>query len=192
MFEWTPRSTIPTLTWESQSAPERLIGNCKVSNFDDDIISVNDNGGEGGFEFQQATIDGIANSDGAYAVDPGPNKRVSVSGKKHSVALLSRKKTDILLVGIDQWPEGIFADPRSPIGRAAWYSLAFFVRSSAAAMMDVDTLEFNAGFRPTLEENKAVGQAFLSDTLQNGAGYCWWLGKPENFLKLLSHGNLMK
>ena len=63
------------------------------------------------------------------------------------------------------------------------------MRSSAAALMDVDTMEFNAGFRPIREENRAAGQAFLSDTLQNGAGYCWWLGKPENFRQLLAQGS---
>ena len=189
VFEWTPRSTIPTLTWETQPEPESLVGNSKVFTFSDDIISVNDNGGRSGFEFQKATINGTVSSDGAYAVDPGSDVGFSVTGEKHLVALLSRKNTDVLLVGVEKWPEGVFADPRTPVGRAAWYSFAFFLRSSAAALMDVDTLEFNSGFRPIREEDKAVGQAFLSDTLQNGAGYCWWLGQPENFSKLLAHGN---
>lgn len=189
VFEWTPRSTIPTLTWETQPAPASIVGNSKVFTFSDDIISVNDNGGRSGFEFQKATIKGALSSDGAYAVDPGSDVGFTVSGDKHLVALLSRKNTDVLLVGIEKWPEGVFADPRTPVGRAAWYSFAFFLRSSAAALMDVDTLEFNAGFRPIREEERAVGQAFLSDTLQNGAGYCWWLGQSENFSKLLAHGN---
>ena len=190
VFEWTPRSTIPTLAWEGPPDQENIVGNCRGYTLSSHVITVNDNGGKGGFEFQKATI-GYNNvaGDGAYAVNSGPDKRVSVSGKKHLVALLSRKKTDILLAGIDKWPEGIYADPLSPVGRAAWYSLAFFLRSSAAALMDVDTQEFNAGFRPIQEGGRPVGQAFLSDTLQNGAGYCWWLGKPQNFRQLLSHGN---
>ena len=191
VFEWTPRSTIPTLTWESQPAPQTLVSNSNVFSFSDDIISVNDNGGRGGFDFQKANVGSIESSEGAYAVDPGPHKRVSVSGKKYPVALLSRRKTDVLLVDIDQWPQGIFADPRSPVGRAAWYSFAFFLRSSAAVLMDVDTMEFNAGFRPIRQGDKAVGQAFLSDTLQNGAGYCWWLGKPENFGRLIAQGTAL-
>ena len=190
VFEWTPRSTIPTLAWEGPPDHEGTVGNCRASTLSSHVISVNDNGGKGGFEFQKATI-GYSNVSGeeAYAVNPGATRNVSVSGEKYLVALLSRKKTDVLLAGIDDWPEGIFADPLSPVGRAAWFSFAFFLRSSAAALMDVDTLEFSAGFRPIQERGKAVGQAFLSDTLQNGAGYCWWLGKPQNFHQLLSHGN---
>jgi hypothetical protein len=30
-------------------------------------------------------------------------------------------------------------------------------------------------------------QAFLNDRLENGAGYCTWLSKPENFRMLLDH-----
>ncbi len=194
VFEWTPRSTIPTLTWESQAHSAESVANCNISTFSDDILSVNDNDGKGGFEFQKAAMSGISNSDGAYAVAldrPDDDARVSVSGDKHRVALLSTKKTDVLLVSIKNWPDGVFADPRTPVGRAAWYSFAFFMRSSAAALMDVDTQEFNAGFRPTREHGRTAGQAFLSDTLQNGAGYCWWLGQPDNFQKLLSHGDVL-
>ena len=99
----------------------------------------------------------------------------------------------MLLAGIQNWPVGVFADPQSAVGRAAWYSFASFLRSSAAALMDVDTLEFNAGFRPTREPDGSVaGQAFLSDTLQNGAGYCRWLGQPENFERLLREGDISR
>ena len=109
------------------------------------------------------------------------------------MALLSQRKTDVLLASMRDWPTGVFADPRNPVGRAAWYSFSFFLRSSAAAMMDVDTLEFNAGFRPIREQDgRVVGQVFLSDTLDNGAGYCQWLGEPVNFARLLSEGDFSK
>ena len=99
----------------------------------------------------------------------------------------------MLLANVVNWPTGVFADPRTPVGRAAWYSLAFFLRSSAAALLDVDTLEFDAGFRPVREEDgRVVGQAFLSDTLQNGAGYCRWLGQPENFDRAMQEGGVGK
>ena len=191
VFEWTPRSTVPTLTWESRHEDSaKSVVNCVISGFSDDILSINDNDGNS-FEFQKANIRGIASSDGAYAVSNGDNDNIPVSGENFPVALLSRKNTDVLLVGIDDWRPGVFADPRTPVGRAAWYSFAFFLRSSAAALMDVDTLEFSAGFVAAPDGDDAKGQAFLSDTLQNGAGYCWWLGQPDNFRELLSHGNVL-
>ena len=193
VFEWTPRSTLPTLVWGAGEGPTTFVGNCGVLSFSDDILSINDNDGAGGFVFQAATLPGHRESTGAYAIDPGTGSRISVSGTSHPIALLSRRRTDVLLTGIQNWPDGVFADPRNVVGRAAWYSFAFFLRSSAAALMDVDTLEFNAGFRPTREPNgRVVGQAFLSDTLQNGAGYCWWLGQSENFERLLREGEVGK
>ena len=98
VFEWTPRSTVPTLTWESQPTPGQLVGNSSVFNFSDDIISVNDNGGRGGFDFQKANISGIDNSEGAYAVNPGAHKRISVSGKEVS-CLSAFQKEDRRSVG---------------------------------------------------------------------------------------------
>ena len=35
------------------------------------------------------------------------------------------------------------------------------------------------------ENDLTVGQAFLSDKLENGAGYCRWFGNPEHFQLLL-------
>ena len=193
VFEWTPRATLPTLAWKAYRPPALPVANCDVVRFTDDIISINDNGGRGGFDFQKATVRGFPNSEGAYAVDPGRGEYLSVSGPERTVALLSQRKTDVLLASIRDWPMGIFADPRNPVGRAAWYSLSFFLRSSAAAMMDVDTLEFNAGFRPIREQDgRVVGQVFLSDTLDNGAGYCHWLGEPVNFARLLSEGDFSR
>ena len=193
VFEWTPRSTLPTLTWGVNEGGGNHVGNCDVLSFSDDILAVNDNNGAGGFTFQTATLPGYQNAPGAYAINPGTGSPISVSGVSRSIALLSRRHTDVLLAGIQNWPVGVFADPRSAVGRAAWYSFASFLRSSAAALMDVDTLEFNAGIRPIREPDGSVaGQAFLSDTLQNGAGYCRWLGQPENFERLLREGDISR
>lgn len=103
--------------------------------------------------------------------------------------MLSRKVTDVILVSILEWPDEIFALPTSIEGRAAWYSFAFFLRTAATAELDVDTNELNAGFRSLLQNGKTVGQAFLFDSLENGAGYCKWLSNPNNFLKILDQCN---
>ena len=192
IFEWTPSSSMPTLAWDSEKAPAISFSNCNVSHFSGELLSVNDNGGKDGFEFQSAYISNRNEWREAYAVGPDleGNDRVTVKGEKHLIALLSRRTTDVLLVSLQNWPEGVFAHPLKAAGRAAWYSFAFFLRSSAATLMDVDTLEFDAGFRATREQDdRIVGQAFLSDALQNGAGYCSWLGQPINFEKLLNKGN---
>jgi hypothetical protein len=101
------------------------------------------------------------------------------------VALLSRRKTDILLVNIQQWPVGAIADPTTVEGRAAWYSFAFWLRVAAAAYLDVDALELEAGFRSLGQNNDTIGQAFLCDKLENGAGYCRFLAQPHEFQQLM-------
>ena len=184
-FEWNPRSTRPTLSLKSQGVQTELVGNTNVSAFEDEIISVNDNGGKGGFDFRTSTTVGRQSQPGAYAVEPRSNNYVSVGGETHRIALLSRSHTDILLVDFDKWSDGVFADPAQIEGRAAWYSLAFFLRAAASAELDVDPTELSAGFRAINRNDTPVGQAFLSDKLENGAGYCRWFGNPDHFQLLL-------
>lgn len=184
-FEWNPRSTRPTLSLKSQGVQTELVGNTNVSAFEDEIISVNDNGGKGGFDFRTSTRVYGRSQPGAYAVEPRSNSYVSVAGETHRIALLSRSHTDILLVDFDKWSDGVFADPAQIEGRAAWYSFSFFLRVAASAELDVDPTELSAGFRAINRNDTPVGQAFLSDKLENGAGYCRWFGKPEHFQLLL-------
>ncbi|MEH2210247.1 DEAD/DEAH box helicase [Nostoc sp.] len=188
-FEWQPRSTRPSLSIGANVGTPSSILNASVSAFNWDILSVNDNGGNGGFDFQQATVFGRGRQAGAYAVSPDPNSQVSTSGVAYRVALLSRRKTDILLVNINQWPSGVFADPRTVQGRAAWYSFTFWLRIAAAAHLDVDSLELQAGFRSLVQNGAIIGEAFLCDQLENGAGYCQFLAQPNEFQQLIAQAD---
>lgn len=183
-FEWQPRSTRPSLSIGANVGTPASVLNASVSAFNDNIISVNDNGGAGGFDFQRATVFG-QQKPGAYAVSPDPNSQVGTSGLAYRVALLSRRKTDILLVNLNQWPTGIFADPTTVAGRAAWYSFAFWLRVAAASLLDVDAQELQAGFRSLEQNGSIIGQAFLCDQLENGAGYCRFLAQPNEFQQLM-------
>ncbi len=193
-FEWQPRSTRPSLsippndgTPANNGTPASVL-NASVSAFNDNIISVNDNGGTGGFDFYERVRIDNRHKSGAYAVSK-QNSSVSTSGAVYRVALLSRRKTDILLVNIQEWPNGIFANPTTVEGRAAWYSFAFWLRVAAASLLDVDALELQAGFR-SLEQNGAIiGQAFLCDQLENGAGYCQFLAQPNEFQRLMDRAD---
>jgi Lhr-like helicase len=184
-FEWRPRATRATLA-VSTKEPKSAGGNLAVCASRALVASVNDNEGQGGFDFQDAVIQGNR-VPGAYIVEPEDSDRVGGTGGSHRIALLSQRMTDVFLVDIPQWPEGVFAPPTTVEGRAAWYSFAFFLRMAAAAELDIDNEELEVGFRSTLLDGKAVGQAFLSDKLENGAGYCFWLSQQANLDKVLSH-----
>jgi hypothetical protein len=189
-FEWQPRSTRPTLSVNASVSTPSSVLNASVYDFNDHIISVNDNGGVGGFDFHERVRIDNQQKSGAYAVSTN-TELVSTPGAAYRVALLSRRKTDILLVNLNQWPDGLFADPRTVVGRAAWYSFAFWLRIAAAAHLDVDALELQAGFR-SLEQNRVIiGQAFLSDQLENGAGYCRFLAQPNQFQQLIAQADPM-
>jgi ATP-dependent helicase YprA (DUF1998 family) len=63
--------------------------------------------------------------------------------------------------------------------RAAWYSLAFLLRSSAAVYLDVGRQELLAGIHPGAHPDGHVVYAFLADALENGAGFSTHLGDPS-------------
>jgi len=200
-FEWHPRSTRPSLSINTSGGVSTTqVGNSSVVTLTDRILSVNDDGGKGGFDFRRTRVDNQVKQ-GAYAVAPPPSTgstasaltigdRISVADPAYRVALISRRMTDILLVNIDNWPTGVFADPTTVEGRAAWYSFAFWLRLAAGAHMDVDALELQASFR-TLPDPvySAIGQAFLCDQLENGAGYCRFLADSAEFKQLLQQGD---
>jgi len=180
-FEWTPRATRPKLgtgavrlavhrNFETFSGPER-------------VYVINDNTGDL-FEFEQfwgeswMTRDALAKVGARVPAMPiaGPDRR----------ALAAISPTDVLIAGIHAWPAGVFADPLRVEGRAALYSLGFMLRRAAAVRLDVADSELKIGLRTTVDATqRIIGQIFISDTLENGAGYSTYLGTPPEFQGLL-------
>ena len=93
-----------------------------------------------------------------------------------------RRVTDILLVDVTSWPEGVFADPLTVGGQGGLVFLRLLAAAGRRppALMSTRT-EF--GRVPGVARGEQViGQAFLCDQLENGAGYCRWIAAPqENF-----------
>ncbi len=136
--------------------------------------------------FKQANINHIAGN-GALAVPDYAPGFTNANDPAHRIALLSRRHSDVCLIDINRWPKGVFADPTTVQGRAAWYSFAYLLRTAAVALLDVDVQELSAGFRTIQGENgRPTAQVFLSDSLENGAGYCRWIAEPANFTRILS------
>jgi hypothetical protein len=70
------------------------------------------------------------------------------------------------------------------------YSLGFMMRRAAAVRLDIDERELKVGLRVIQDQNAQVarGEIFISDNLENGAGYSSHLGTPsaaENLLRFL-------
>lgn len=176
-FELRTRSTRPSLAVNEQSGVKR-IGNAVVEGSKKEIITFNDAHGQGGFNF--ATDPRLGG--GAYkAIDTAG----SVGGVGRRIALLSRRMTDTMQIGICEWPSHHLASPETVEGRAAWYSLAFGLRIAAAAMLDIEPTELESGLYVAPGRYGAEARAFMGDRLENGAGYASLLAEPKAFDRLL-------
>lgn len=142
------------------------------------LITVNSNGdnlftfrsSRGNGQFEAGLIE-------TRFLEPGPDADRanttgwSGSGESLAVSLLAQRQTDALAVRVSEMPPGTVLDPRRPIGRAAWSSLAFTLRNSAAKWLDIDQSELQVGLAPAQRFGLPVGGLFLADSLDNGAGY---------------------
>jgi hypothetical protein len=193
-FEWTPRATRPKMG----IAPLNMMpmSNFEVWSDQETVFTINDNNGRL-FDFERlirgetwATRDALDKIE----VDP---QHILQSGNVDSRALASIKTTDVMVLGIQNWPQGIDASPfgidSRVDGRAALYSFGFLLRRAAADRLDIDERELSVGLRT--QRNTAgqiIGQIFMSDSLDNGAGYSSLLGEPaetENLLRFVIDQN---
>src|ERR1700690_637891 len=79
--------------------------------------------------------------------------------------------TDVFVLGIRTWPVGANAAPLRVEGRASLYSPGFLLRRAAAVRLDIHERELKVGLRVMQDPNgQVVGQIFISDSLENGAG----------------------
>ncbi len=180
-FEWTPRATRPKLGLAGLPLTPHL--NFEIHSGEQTVHVINDNNGQL-FEFEKffgetwATRQALEKIGHPASGQPiaGPDPR----------ALAAISQTDVLVAGVHQWPAGIFANPLDVEGRAALYSFGFLLRRAAAVRLDVSDAELKAGLRTTRDQaGNVIGQVFLSDTLENGAGYSTHLGAPSEFAALL-------
>ena len=195
VFDFVPRAARPKVG----RPPFRILSelNFEVGSGQGRLHVINDNAGRL-FHFSQEPWAGTAamiDISAANAADEkhatsirGSRARVQApSGPVTACALAAISETDMLLLGIRDYGPGRAADPRTPHGRAALYSLAFMLRRAAAVYLDIQDYELKAGIR-SLEDpalGVVLGQVFISDTLENGAGYATHLGTRRVMRELL-------
>lgn len=207
-FDYRPRSTRPQLGQQVQRPRDAFIRNMWITSTTDEIVSINDNGGKLGFEFQHAELTAYGGNQrgngrrgtiagsvtGAYAVGEfvdSRNASLRAAGPSKRIALLAPRRTDILLAGIHEWPDGVRANPLKAEGKAAWYSFAFWLRNVAGKMLDVDPRELTAGYRALrpVDNPEPTAEVFMCDNLENGAGYAYELARPERMTEILANAH---
>ena len=183
LFEWTPRASRPKMGIAQLQVVQQA--NFEVWSDQATVFVVNDNDGQL-FRFAK-----LAQGETWVVQDAlsqvGVNTPPLASGIPTDIrALASIKPTDVMVLGIDTWPTGLVSTPTDLNCRAALYSLGFLLRRAAAVHLDIDERELKVGLRVFRNATGNVaGQVFLSDSLENGAGYSSHLGVPVEAEKLL-------
>ena len=195
-FEFTPRALRARMA-HAHTAPTHL-RNFEVASGPAMVHRVNDNGGED-FVFQKILNQDVWLVDEAFqrALQDLPSDRrraispPSYDGSVPSAtrALASIAQTDVMVAGISHAPVGVSLNPAIPEARAAWYSFGFLVRRAAAVVLDVAQTELDVGIQPFMDLHLPFAppsaRIFVSDSLENGAGYSTHLGEPTRFRELL-------
>jgi len=183
VFEWTPRASRPKVgVMPIAMTP---VANFEIWSGSDTVYVVNDNEGQQ-FDFEKLAQGETWVTREALAKIGVNNPPLAPGGALDRRALASVKPTDVLVLGIRTWPVGVSAVPLRVEGRSALYSLGFLLRRAAALRLDIDERELKVGLRVMQDPNgHVIGQIFISDNLENGAGYSSYFGTPTEAESLL-------
>lgn len=192
-FEWIPRASRPKM--DAEPLPMNTVANVAFGlGEQQQVCVVNDNSGRL-FRFQKlAQGETWVEPDAVNQVNALRTElRLSTNQPRYSNAtaieeraLGSLKQTDLLVIGLSAVPHQLNLDPRRVEGRAALWSFGFSLRRAAAADLDINEWELRVGLRVIRDAQGAVvGQVFLSDALENGAGYCLQFSTPDAMGRLL-------
>jgi len=183
VFEWTPRASRPKMGAAFQQLTPRA--NFGIWAGPETVFVVNDNGGRC-FDFAKLNPGETWVTREALTQIGINNPPLNAAAGQDRRALASIKPTDVMVLGIHAWPAGIIYSPLDVNGRAALYSLGFMMRRAAAVRLDIDERELKVGLRVVQDQNGQVrGEIFISDSLENGAGYSSHLGTPSEAERLL-------
>lgn len=185
-FEWTPRASRPKMGVTPLPVTQRA--NFEVCADQDTIYVINDNNGHF-YNFEKLSRGETWVTRYALKNVGVDNPSIDSAAGVDQRALGSVKTTDVMVLGIIDWPTGVRNSPAGDEGlgtRAALYSFGFLARRAAADRLDVHEREINVGLRIVRDTGgDPIGQIFLSDSLENGAGYASFLGEPSEAESLL-------
>lgn len=161
-----------------------------------DIFVINDNAGQ---QFRFAPVTDVGQHQATWVSinhNAGVPTALGVdSSRTWEGAIGLVKRTDALLLGPLAPRRGISFAPYDAAARGAWYSFGFLTRSAASRLLDVGSNELDVGVSVRqlgIEDgNRQHAEIFLADQLDNGAGYCTWLGDPMNVPKLIDEARAL-
>ena len=195
-FEFTPRALRARMGGDPGNPAIR--GNSVISRGQARVYRINDKNGED-FVFEkergshiwfcQDAVDQALRDLPRIQISATPVPTPDPNVQPLTRALAAISTTDVLTVGINSTPVGVCLNPAVPEARAAWYSFGFLLRRAAAVTLDINESELDLGLQPVLDLTSPFAppsaKIFISDSLENGAGYSTHLGDPNRFQELL-------
>ncbi|MEU0509064.1 DEAD/DEAH box helicase [Amycolatopsis sp. NPDC006125] len=200
-FSWSPRSISSRAHTDLATLKQVQHKGAVVYSGPGRRFVINDNGGRL-FALKPAAGD-QPNWGGFVSVDAIDRELVradTAAGEVTEVAIGAVQPTDFLFLGPQQptardqginlrlavrTPQPSGARDHAEGRRGAWFSLAFLLRTTAAALLDVQPLELTAGIYSGHVNGAPAPFAFVADTLENGAGFSSHLGDPAVLPDLL-------
>ena len=199
-FEFTPRALRARLGAQPRNPQRRanVVVDVVDASAGGTVYRINDNGGAD-FVFQKQATSHVWLVDAAFqqALLDLPPQRRGVPGPGYDSppqtlrrALGAILSTDLFTVGIQTVPVGLNLNPAVDEAKAAWFSFGFLLRRAAAVTLDVSENELDLGIQPVPDPTMPFAQpsarVFMSDSLENGAGYSTHLGEPARLEELLN------
>ena len=192
IFEWTPRASRPKT--DPGLLRMQMVANCEFWSGEAEVCVVNDNAGRK-FEFRKLAgnetwvtkeaIGHVSDQLAQRSLRGAPNPTYDQATQPDVCVLGSINRTDLLVVGLHAVRPELDLSPLRVEGRAALYSFGFLLRRAVSVLLDISAWEIRVGLRVTQHAGQVVGQIFLSDSLENGAGYCSHFAQPAELERLL-------
>ena len=195
-FDWSPRASHSRL--DSDGGPSSLLGGTNLAFALDErqVLRVNDNGGRL-FDFRRGFGSTWIVAEELRAGGDWFGRIKDSGVEPVSVALASRRKTDILRLRPATIPPGLLLGPPAPddltpaesslYAKAAFYSWGHLLRLAACDLLDVEPRELDVGVRPfRTRGGEPCYEVVLMDTLENGSGYCRHLAEEKPLRDLLN------
>ena len=192
-FTRSARGSVPHIAADPASMRVVESGEALAFSGSGDVYVLNDNAGR---QYRFARVTGPAQSDaiGTWVsldhLELAATTPVVDPASRWEGAIGVAKRTDVLLLGPLHPPLGISMAPFTPAERGAWYSFGFLMRSGASRLLDIGLGELEVGVSTRQlgadYNHRGHTEIFLSDRLENGAGYATWLGTESNLPLLLA------
>ncbi|MET4141462.1 DEAD/DEAH box helicase [Pedobacter sp. UYP1] len=174
-FEWSPRAGETTLDPTSKLINEKPTYNiCIRSNqvpSEGIVHQINDNNGN------YFTLGRIIGEQRWVVRDLLLDKNTPMTAAQ-SYAFISSRHTGVISLTLNEIDGDYNLDPFDPYIKAVYLSWAFLIRKSICDKLDIETNEFDIGYR--VSPNTKLPEVYIVEKADNGAGYCNYLNGMDD------------